>query len=255
MKSFIALFLGLGLAGLAPVRAEEKKEDLEAKPPSLEKGVRLDWFGHNFLYVTSTSGVRMALDPFEREVMDYTLPAKIPADIVLISCESPDRSGSKEIFGLPQVFRSLAGLGRNQANGLQFYGYPTYRDGKRGTELGKNTVYTFEMDHIRFCHLGGIGHALTQADARKIGKVDVLFLPIGNRILSEADLWKNAELLQAKWIVPVAYKTERTRSYDLRALSEWPLEGKKVVREDSSHYIFLKDQVPAEPTVLLLKSP
>jgi L-ascorbate metabolism protein UlaG (beta-lactamase superfamily) len=251
------MFLVFGLMGLFPLQGEEEKENVkpEEQAPEVEKGVRLDWFGHNFLYVTSTSGVRMALDPFEREVMDYTLPAKIPADIVLISCESPDRSGSKEIFGLPQVFRSLAGLGRNQANGIQFYGYAAFRDGKRGMDLGKNTVYTFEMDHIRFCHLGGIGHALTQADARKIGKVDVLFLPIGSRILSNEDLWKNAELLQAKWILPVAYKTGRTRNYDLRSLSEWPLEGRKVVQAESSHYVFLKEQVPTEPTVLVLKSP
>jgi L-ascorbate metabolism protein UlaG (beta-lactamase superfamily) len=35
------------------------------------------------------------------------------------------------------------------------------------------------MDDIRFCHLGDLGHLLTDRQVQEIGQVDVLFVPVG----------------------------------------------------------------------------
>jgi len=178
------------------------------------------WFGHAFIYLTSNSGIRIAINPFSTGIFDYTFPRALPADIVLVSCESADFSGGKELFGIPQVFRSLAGVGLNNANGLTFRGTQTYRDDQRGRKLGGNTVYSFTLDGVRYCHLGAIGHTLTFKERSKIGKVDVLFLPVGNPYMVEADIWKLADSLKAKWIVPVAYKTDKTKNMNFRKFSD-----------------------------------
>lgn len=232
---------------------EEKKESDTLAPP--ERGTLLQWFGHAFIYLTSDSGIRIAMNPFSDGIFEYKFPSALPADIVLISCESADYSGGKELFGLPQVFRSAAGVGLNNANGITFRGVATYRDDSRGRELGTNTVYSFILDGVRYCHLGAIGHTLDFRDRSKIGKVDVLFLPVGHPALPLRKCWELADSLKAKWIVPVAYRTEKSRNLGFRALDDIDFGDRPIKRIDSSQFIFREEGLPAEPTILLLQSP
>jgi len=218
-------------------------------------GTLFQWYGHAFVYLTSDSGIRIAINPFSTGIFDYTFPNALPADIVLISCESADFSGGKELFGLPQVFRSLAGVGLNNANGLTFRGTRTFRDDQQGRKLGGNTVYSFMLDGVRYCHLGAIGHTLTFKERQKIGKVDVLFLPVGNPLLSELDLWKLVDSLRPKWIVPVAYKTDKSRGLNFRAFTDLNITDRPSEYVTNSEFTFRKEDLPTEPTLLILESP
>ncbi len=218
-------------------------------------GTLFQWFGHAFVYLTSDSGIRIAINPFSTGIFDYTFPNALPADIVLISCESADYSGGKELFGLPQVFRSLAGVGLNNANGLTFRGIQTYRDDQGGRKLGGNTVYSFTLDGVRYCHLGAIGHTLSFRERSKIGKVDVLFLPVGNPQLSENDLWELADSLKPKWIVPLAYKTDKTKGLGFREFTELDIRELPYRHVNKSEFIFRQEELPEKSTLLILKSP
>jgi len=233
------------------LRTPDDKRDSNA--PQL--GTLFQWFGHAFVYLTSDSGIRIAINPFSTGIFDYTFPNALPADIVLISCESADFSGGKELFGLPQVFRSLAGAGLNNANGLTFRGTQTYRDDQRGRKLGGNTVYSFTLDGVRYCHLGAIGHTLTFKARKKIGKVDVLFLPVGNPILSELDLWKLADSLKPKWIVPLAYKTDKSKGLNFRKFTDLNITDRPYRYISKSEFTFRKEELPEKSTLLILESP
>lgn len=224
-----------------------------AAPP--ERGTLLQWFGHAFIYLTSDSGIRIAMNPFSDGIFEYEFPSALPADIVLISCESADYSGGKELFGLPQVFRSAAGVGLNNANGITFRGIATFRDDSRGRDLGTNTVYSFILDGVRYCHLGAIGHTLDFRERSKVGKVDVLFLPVGHPVLPLNKIWELADSLKAKWIVPLAYRTEKSRNLGFRSLEDIDFGDRPVQRLDTSQFIFREEELPEEPTILLLQSP
>ncbi|MEM6884529.1 MAG: MBL fold metallo-hydrolase [Verrucomicrobiota bacterium] len=258
-----ACVLGLAVffASISPVQSQNKTEaeavstEEEAGDGAPKLGTRFKWFGHAFVYLTSDSGIRVAINPFSTGLFDYTFPSALPADIVLISCESADFSGGKELYGLPQVFRSLAGVGLNNANGITFRGTQTYRDDQRGRRLGGNTVYSFALDGVRYCHLGAIGHTLTFKERQKIGKVDVLFLPVGNPILSELDLWKIADSLKPKWIVPVAYQTKKSRGLNFRAFTDLNITNRPYQYVSKSEFVFRKEELPDEPTLLILESP
>lgn len=251
---FLTLSLLLCLPTVVPVHAQDQTDPGTEK--SSEKiGTVFQWYGHAFVYLTSESGIRIALNPFSTGLFEYNFPNALPADIVLISCESADFSGGKELFGLPQVFRSLAGVGLNNANGLTFRGTHTYRDNQQGRKLGGNTVYSFMLDGVRYCHLGAIGHTLSFKERQQIGKVDVLFLPVGNPLLSELDLWKLAESLKPKWIVPVAYKTQKSRRLNFRTFTDMNITNRAYRYVSASEFIFRKDELPAEPTLLILESP
>lgn len=224
-------------------------------PQAARDGVEVRWFGHGFIYLTSASGVRIALDPFEEDSVAYPFPPSLPADVVLITCEAADRSGGVRLAGNPQLFRSVTGLGTNRANGILFKGVETYRDERMGRDLGGNTVYVFEIDRVRFCYLGALGHRLTSRQISDIGRVDVLFLPAGNDRFKSADWLKMIEELRAKWIVPISYKTENTRPLDLRELKDLDFKNMPFVKANSSTFVFKRDQIPKDPTLLILQSP
>lgn len=224
-------------------------------PPIAKEGTTFRWFGHAFAYLTSQGGVRIAINPFTEGTVDYPLPERLPADIVLISSEAADHSGGQQIFGIPQIFRSLAGVGANRANGIPFRGINTWRDAEGGKRLGRNTVYVVEVDSQRFCHLGTLGHPLSSRDIAAIGQVDILFLPIGTHELSNREILRNAELLGAKWIVPLTYKSARSPASDLRTLSEFNFGTLPTLPVPATEFIFNAKSLPEKPTVLLLRSP
>ena len=240
-----------------PVIKPRTEEDAKPANPSAgaESGTHITYYGHAFIYLTSKSGVRVALNPFTEGSVDYTFPKNLPADIVLISSESADHAGGQHFFGVPQIFRSLTGLGANRANGIPFRGIETYRDDREGRELGKNAVYVVEMDNMRFCHLGTLGHPLSSRQADAIGRVDVLFLPVGLTALANRDIWKMVEQLQPKWIVPITYQTDKNKKVSLRPLSEFEMETHPVMNSLSNEYTFNAQSLPAIPTILLIKNP
>ena len=244
----------------AETPVQKRQEDNALKPgagaPASAEGTTVRYYGHAFVYLTSSSGVRVAFNPFSEEArMGYKFPSATPVDIVLISSESADMNGGQGLLGLPQIFRSLTGLGANRANGIPFRGIPTFRDNKGGADLGGNTVYVLEMDNLRFCHLGAIGHVMSRSQIQEIGRVDVLFLPVGNQRLMVSELWKLVEQTRAKWVVPVAYKTENSGAMDLRPLADFDPGSHPVKVPGTSDFVFRQTDLPAEATLLPLKSP
>ncbi len=233
---------------------DAKEPEVITNPFPASNGVLVQWFGHAFVYLTSQSGIRIAIDPFTENV-HLPFPKNLAADVVLISYESLDRSGGERLAGSPQIFRSITGLGVNRASGILFHGVETYHDARGGQDWSRNIAYVFNLDGIRFCHLGAIGHTLTSSQAEEIGHVDVLFLPVGNKDMSIDDLKNIVQTLHPHWVVPIDYKDEKAGFDNLRSVDEFASEYEAVKTMDSDQYIFHANELPPSTIVLLLKSP
>jgi L-ascorbate metabolism protein UlaG (beta-lactamase superfamily) len=227
-----------------------------------EEGTDIRFYGHGFLYLTTSSGVRIAFNPFPQEPsIGYPFPAGLPADIVLISAEAADLSANEGFAGLPQVFRSLTGLGVNNANGIQFRGVATYRDGADERNPRGNTAYVLELDRVTFAVLGAIGQKPDARQAKELGRADVLFLPVGNPALSVADLWQIVAQVRARWVVPVLYRTPASAAIfsQLRSLDEFWAAPESAqypcVRLEAGDYVFTGKNLPKETTLLIYPSP
>lgn len=238
------------LAWVLPVYSAEP-----VKTSNEPKGTQIQWYGHAFIYVTLTSGVRVAIDPFGTETVKYPFPSRLTADAILISNEGESHSASESLFGTPQVFRSVTAIGLNKANGFLFKGVETYRDDTQGATLGGNTSFVFEADDLKFAHLGDIGHPLDAKQRNELGYVDVLFLPVGNQKLAVSDLNKIARDLNAKIIVPIGYKTPLSGDLELRSLDEFLAGQSEIKRIDSSGFEVSPATLPKKPTIYVLKSP
>jgi L-ascorbate metabolism protein UlaG (beta-lactamase superfamily) len=81
-----------------------------------------------------------------------------------------------------------------------------YDDGEKGAKHGRNTVYLIEIDDIRVCHLGDLGHSLDDAEAETLSSADVLLVPVGGRTTINAT--QAAEVvrqLEPRYVVPMHY--------------------------------------------------
>jgi L-ascorbate metabolism protein UlaG (beta-lactamase superfamily) len=85
-------------------------------------------------------------------------------------------------------------------------GVPTFHDADKGATHGRNTVYLIEIDDMRVCHLGDLGHKLDDAEAEAIASPDVLLVPVGGRTaMNAAQAAEVVRQLEPRYVVPMHY--------------------------------------------------
>jgi L-ascorbate metabolism protein UlaG (beta-lactamase superfamily) len=238
-------------AQAGPAQAVQAQAPL---PLAVPGGVNIHWYGHGFIYITSSVGVRAAIDPFGPNTVHYFFPPHLTADFVLVSHEAEDHGATEGIFGNPLIFRSVTAVGLNRANGTSFHGVSLQRDpdGKGGA----NTAFSLMFDGITMGYLGQISAPLVAQEKEELGHIDVLFLPVGLTTLTVAQLNQVVADVGAKVIIPINYKTERSGNLPLRELDEYLADTHFPVRHfDTDEVVLTRDTLPAEPTLYLLKSP
>jgi len=158
--------------------------------------------GHSCFRIKGSQAV-VITDPFPPD-LGYSL-GKPTADIVTVSHQHPSHSYTQGIAGEP---KKIQGPGEYEISGVLIIGVPTFHDSEGGRKRGKNTVYLMEIDGVPVCHLGDLGHVLSDEQVEEIGNVDVLLLPVGG--VSTIDAVMAAEVirqLEPKAVVPMHYKT------------------------------------------------
>jgi L-ascorbate metabolism protein UlaG (beta-lactamase superfamily) len=134
--------------------------------------LKITWLGHSCFRIEDVSGRVVVTDPFD-EAVGYPLP-RIRADAVTVSHDHHDHNNVEAVGGRPEVVK---GPGEKEAAGIRFLGTATYHDERGGKKRGTNTIFSFEMDGVRICHLGDLGHLLGEKEASALGEVDVLMIP------------------------------------------------------------------------------
>ena len=116
----------------------------------------------------------IVIDPYGEKI--GKLP-NLSADILLVTHDHPDHNNTKGVKGDPFL---ISGPGEYEVKGVFIQGIPSFHDDVNGKERGTNTIYVFEAEDMRFCHLGDLGQKqLTDEQLEKIDAVDVLMIPVG----------------------------------------------------------------------------
>lgn len=92
-----------------------------------------------------------------------------------------------------------------------FLAIKSYHDANLGSCRGENTIFKFEIDGVKFCHLGDLGEYFCNDLVEEIGEVDVLFIPVGGTYtIDYKEAVKYANAINAKITVPMHYKTSKS---------------------------------------------
>ena len=127
------------------------------------------------------------------------------ADVVTVSHDHENHSYTQAVR---EGAFEIRGPGEYEIAGVDVIGFPTFHDGEKGAQRGRNTVYLIEIDDVRVCHLGDLGHALDDADAEIVASADVLLVPVGGRTaISAAQAAEVVRQLEPRYVVPMHYAT------------------------------------------------
>jgi L-ascorbate metabolism protein UlaG (beta-lactamase superfamily) len=160
------------------------------------------WFGHNCFRIKAREATVLT-DPVGRAT-GYVMP-KQTADIVTFSHDHP---GHANLDALRPDYQLVNGPGEYELHEVFITGIRTYHDDKKGKERGYNTVYLIELEGMVVCHLGDLGHALSEEQAEAMAGCDVLLVPAGGG--SVIDVGRAVEVigqLEPKIVIPMQFAT------------------------------------------------
>jgi len=212
--------------------------------------MKIKWLGHACFLVTSASGAKVIIDPYAVGGGINYSPIKETADVVLVSHDHSDHNNVAAVQGKPQVIK---GPGTKTARGIQFKGIATSHDASQGTQRGANTVFCFTMDDLKLCHLGDLGHVLSQTQVTEIGAVDIAFVPVGGFFTIDATVASQiCDQLKPKAVIPMHFKTPKC-GYAIAGVEDF-LKGRKNVRKTmASEVEFQREKLPIAMEIVLLQ--
>ena len=210
--------------------------------------MKIKWLGHASFLITSDAGTKIITDPYVTGGDLSYGQIKESADIVTVSHDHADHNNVAAVQGSPKVVR-----GTVEVKGIKFKGIPTYHDDAGGRQRGKNTIFCFEVDGIRVCHLGDLGHRLSDSQAAELGEIDVLLIPVGGFFTIDAKLaGQLCDRLKPKVIIPMHFKNDRC-AFPIAGVDEFLRGKKEVSRLDASQAEFKPGELPPSTKVIVLK--
>lgn len=156
--------------------------------------INLTWHGHACFELDSSTG-RIVFDPYEENYLPGLKMPHLTADAVINSHKHGDHYAPDMV--------SLTG---NEPN-VTLKQIPCFHDEVQGKKRGDNLISVVETDGLRFCHMGDIGHGLSEEQIELIGDVDVLMIPVGGFYTVDAAAAKTiCENINPHVIVPMHFK-------------------------------------------------
>jgi L-ascorbate metabolism protein UlaG (beta-lactamase superfamily) len=163
------------------------------------------WLGHSCFRIRGREAI-IVTDPCP-PATGYRF-AKVTADIVTLSHDHENHTHLKAVSGKPTV---LDGPGEYEIHGAFITSIVTYHDKQQGATLGRNLTFVVEMEGMRVCHLGDLGHTPTASQVEEMAGVDVLMVPVGGgTTLDGPSAAEVVNLLEPRLVIPMHYQTDAT---------------------------------------------
>lgn len=128
--------------------------------------MKLHWYGHACFMLESREGC-VVFDPYEVGAVPGLVLPPLKAEVVLCSHGHHDHDYTQAV--------ELSG----KEPGVKLELLHCFHDEAEGRKRGSNTVHILDAEGLRFVHMGDLGHDLSDEQIEKLGKVDVLMIPVG----------------------------------------------------------------------------
>jgi L-ascorbate metabolism protein UlaG (beta-lactamase superfamily) len=211
--------------------------------------MRIEYLGHACFRLTSVEGTKVVLDPFDGRELGYPMPS-VDADYVLVSHEHTDHNYVAALKGNPTAIKR-----DYKSKDISVKAIHVFHDEEVGAKRGRNTIFTIGMDGMVLAHLGDLGHILDEQILRSMGKVDILFIPVGGTFtIDAAKASIVVDQVKPKVVIPMHFGTP-SLPFRLQKVDAF-LQGKERIKrfETTSIEVERKD-LPEETEIWVLKYP
>jgi len=215
--------------------------------------MKIKWYGHAAFGLTTKSGVKVIIDPYESGAFGGAIghaPITDSADIVLISHDHGDHNHTSGIKG---PFCEVRTEGSYHLKGVRISALPVYHDASQGKERGNNLIFVIEADGLKVVHVGDLGHLLDEDVLSRIGKTDVLMLPVGGTYtVNAAEATQVMNAIKPSVTLPMHYKSEKV-ALPLAPVEDFTKDKKRVRKVNGSEIEVTPDSLPEEPEIVVLR--
>ena len=167
--------------------------------------MEISYLGHSSFRIRTSLGF-VVTDPYDPKMVGLKYSG-VEADIVTVSHDHADHDQHQGVKGVKRV---VSGPGEYEIAGISIIGLPSFHDDKNGELRGKNTIYVIEAEGLRLCHLGDLGHILSQEQVQEIGEIDVLMIPVGGGgfTIGAKEASQVVMDIEPKIVIPMHYALE-----------------------------------------------
>lgn len=200
----------------------------------------ITYLGHSCFYIKGEKSV--VTDPFKD--IGYSMES-LTADYCLSSHDHFDHN-AVELVNAKVTVTDLSAV--NSCGDIELSALFTYHDECKGLKRGDNLVYKFVVDGVKFAHLGDFGEGFSDDLVKRIGDVDVLFIPVGGTYTIDCETAvKYVNAIKPKIAVPMHYKTPRS-NIDITDCSGFLKNFNEVVYCDKT-FSLRNSELPDELTI------
>jgi L-ascorbate metabolism protein UlaG (beta-lactamase superfamily) len=171
---------------------------------TMPRVVTIQWLGHSSFLIITPGGTAALTDPHSRHTSP-TMP-----DIVTISNEHPTHNQAQSVPGSARVLRGRTLDGEwievNLTVGdLSVKSLPSSGGNALDVPV-QNTIFVFRTEGLCIVHLGNLRRPLNEAQRQRLGRPDVLMIPIdGQLTLSYEQIAATITQLQPAIVLPMHY--------------------------------------------------
>ena len=171
------------------------------------------WHGHACFSIKG-SNATVVTDPYGD--VGLKLPG-LKADILTISHDHFDHNNREAVAGDPQIFDWA---GEYEKSGVLITAIKSFHfaesEGEEGAKRGGNLIFHMEIDGFKICHLGDLGHKLTDEMVEMIGDVDILMIPVGGKYtIDHKKAHEVVEQIDPRIVIPMHYKIDGLNINDI----------------------------------------
>ena len=178
----------------------------------------ITWHGSTCFKLKS-KGVTLIINP-DKDA------GKLKGEVVLSSL----KEGPAEVA---ESMKIIDWPGEYEIKEIPIVGFPAWtkskskeeQDEEEGKGKGDKTIiFYFEINKIKVCHLGDLGHTLTSETVKEIGDVDILMINLGkDSNLNSKKTMEIVESIDPRMILPMGTESPEER---LKELGSDPVEHK-----------------------------
>ncbi|PJE57999.1 MAG: MBL fold metallo-hydrolase [Candidatus Portnoybacteria bacterium CG10_big_fil_rev_8_21_14_0_10_36_7] len=206
----------------------------------------ITWYGHSCFKIQSGQ-LTLLIDPFDSSIGLRSPRGK--TDIVFVTHKHYDHNYLESV---DQDTFVIDGPGEYEVKGVACRGISSFHDASEGKDRGLNTIYLFEMEGIKVCHLGDLGHKLANGQLEALEEVDILFVPVGGKYTLDGE--EAAEVvyqIEPKIIIPMHYKVPGLK-ISLGDATDFLKEMGVSGKEATPKITIKKKELPENGTVMVM---